>query len=944
MNFSVLHTCAFVIVNFLLISINFITAQHSPEIIAHRGAKSLAPENTISAFAAAIDMGVDYIELDVRKSLDDSLMVMHDSTVNRTTNFSGGLNTFTYAQLKNMDAGSYFSNNFTGEEIPTLYEVLHFAKGKTKICIELKDPNIEVQAVNLIQQMNLVNDVVLFSFDLNQLQLIKLINPAIKVCYLQHLISLNDIDDLININGEYVGSGGDPPMSSILYANYFGIDFWKWTINSTEEMKHRMTQGINGIITDYPQDLICLKTLFMNHGLIASWHFDNNVGNLIDDESGNLNNGTTYNTNWSNGLNGSSLSFNGSSSYASFNHSSAFNTVFKEASISVWVNLNQLPSSISNSFGPIFDSDQDAYILYLDKANAELRFKVKDINGNAERPGIPESYLSTGNWHHVAGVCNNEDVLIYLDGMLIDNHTNQALDTLIQNQIAEIGRNNGNYFNGKLDELKIFNRALTPVEVEMLYQQSSYFCTDTTQVILPLDSFISPVSSDLASCDSIELNFNIQKNINTSLHFEGISDYININSTAPDLANYSHSFFSWIKAPTAILNQRIFSINTHNGNNRSLFGIYNNKMNLYHDGNYYSGITTITDGLWHYVGYSWNNNTKVLRIFVDGFTDGIFTNIDLKSSKTDLISLGQEFDGLTASNVYKGEMMHISVWKNAITIAEQFDMYHNGITPSHPKYIYLVGHYLGQTNCTNQLQDFSMYQHHGLSYPKLKLKYDTITNYDFSNTSHQWTTLGGLLLGDSNIVHSTLFGTDQIIYNQTNITGQTFTDTFQVSVHVPNQIDLGLDTSVCLGENFYIQPDTTYLSYLWNNNSSSNQFYFESNLYGVGNHTVFVNATDQNNCEVNDTLQIEVIDCSSIIETNKNDIIIYPNPVEGQIHLRIPENDKLTEVNFFTIDGKFIQKSYSGTIDVSTFKAGVYIIEVNTINFSKPQKIKIIKK
>ena len=307
-------------------------------------------------------------------------------------------------------------------------------------------------------------------------------------------------------------------------------------------------------------------------------------------------------------------------------------------------------------------------------------------------------------------------------------------------------------------------------------------------------------------------------------------------------------------------------------------------MNMYHDGNYYSGITTITDGFWHYVGYSWNNNTKVLRIFVDGFTDGIFTNIDLKSTSTDLISLGQEFDGLTASNVYKGEMMHISVWKNAITTAEQFDMYHSGITPSHPKYIYLVGHYLGQTNCNNQLQDFSMYQHHGLTFPKLKLKYDTTTNYNFSNTIHQWTTLGGLLLGDSNVLHSTLFGTDQIIYNQANITGQTFTDTFQVTVHVPNQIDLGLDTSVCLGENFHIQPDTTYLSYLWGNNSSSNQFYFESNLYGAGNHIVFVNATDQNNCEVNDTLQIEVIDCSIIMETNKNDIIIYPNPVEEQIH------------------------------------------------------------
>ena len=83
--------------------------------------------------------------------------------------------------------------------------------------------------------------------------------------------------------------------------------------HSNRGMKHRMTKGINGIITDYPQDLICLKTLFMNQGWLLL-EFDSNTGNLIHDKSGNLSNGTTYNTNWSNGLNGSSLSFNGSSS------------------------------------------------------------------------------------------------------------------------------------------------------------------------------------------------------------------------------------------------------------------------------------------------------------------------------------------------------------------------------------------------------------------------------------------------------------------------------------------------------------------------------------------------------------------------------------------------------------------------------------------------------
>ena len=256
----------------------------------------------------------------------------------------------------------------------------------------------------------------------------------------------------------------------------------------------------------------------------------------------------------------------------------------------------------------------------------------------------------------------------------------------------------------------------------------------------------------------------------------------------------------------------------------------------------------------------------------------------------------------------------------------------------------MVGHYLGQTNCTNQLQDYSSYQNHGLSYPNIKYQYDTSLNYNVANTTHQWLTKSCKVLSDTNLLNYILHQNEQIIYSQSNITGQTFTDTFQVSVHVPNQIDLGEDTSVCLGENFYIQPDTSYLSYLWSNNSITNHFYFESNLYGAGNHTVFIDATDYNNCEVSDTLQIEVIDCSSILESHKNNIIIYPNPVEDQIHLRIPENDKLTEVNLFTIDGKFIQKSYSKTINISKFKAGVYCLEVNTINSSYSQKLNIIKK
>ena len=635
--------CIIILHLVLFYQINF--CQFSHEIIAHRGAKSLAPENTIPAFSIAIDMKVDFIELDVRKSLDDSLMVMHDSTVNRTTNHSGGLNTFTYTQLKNMDAGSYFSSAYTGVEIPTLYEVLAFARGKSKICIELKSQNIELQTIQLIQNMNLVNQVVIFSFDLYQLQLIKSIDPAFQVCYLQSEITLSDVDDLINIGGEYVGSGGSPAISTVLYANYYGIKFWSWTINNTKEMNFLLSQSVDGIITDYPQDLICLNTLLMNSGKIAEWQFDNNSGNIIQDNTGNLNTGIINNANWSNGINGSCLDFNGTNSYVSLPPNSSTDQISEAVSISVWINLNQLPSNMTHPFGPIYDSDQDSYILYLAKANAELRFKVTDLSGDTERPGIPESYLTTGNWHHIVGVYNNEDALIYLDGMLIDNHYNADIDTLISGQIAEIGRNNGSYFNGKLDELKIFNRALLPNEVYMLSNQNSFNCQDTSNLIISLDSLNYSISNHLSFCDSGTINITNNSIYNTPWQFNGITDYININSTSAEIAGNSHSFFTWIKTTPSANSQRIFSINTNKGENVSLFGIENGKIDIYNSGNNYSGLTDIADGLWHFVGYSWSKTSQVLKLYVDGFPDLIFSNIDLTSTCTDFISLLRNLTG-----------------------------------------------------------------------------------------------------------------------------------------------------------------------------------------------------------------------------------------------------------------------------------------------------------
>lgn len=97
-------------------------------VIAHRGASGYAPENTIAAFRKAVAMGVTFIETDLHLSRDARFVAIHDGTLDRTTNGKGAVHEFTLADLRKLDAGSWFGSEFAGERIPTLEEILQFAK------------------------------------------------------------------------------------------------------------------------------------------------------------------------------------------------------------------------------------------------------------------------------------------------------------------------------------------------------------------------------------------------------------------------------------------------------------------------------------------------------------------------------------------------------------------------------------------------------------------------------------------------------------------------------------------------------------------------------------------------------------------------------------------------------------------------------------------------
>ncbi|WP_026369197.1 glycerophosphodiester phosphodiesterase [Kallotenue papyrolyticum] len=155
-----------------------------PYLIGHRGASGYAPENTMASFERAVAMGVDAIELDVHPTRDGELVVIHDPTLERTTNGRGLVSAHTLAELQQLDAGSWFDPAFAGERIPSLSEVLAWARGRTKVVIEIKQgpifyQGIEAQLLATLERTGMRDQVLVISFDHHSVRALKRLAPEI---------------------------------------------------------------------------------------------------------------------------------------------------------------------------------------------------------------------------------------------------------------------------------------------------------------------------------------------------------------------------------------------------------------------------------------------------------------------------------------------------------------------------------------------------------------------------------------------------------------------------------------------------------------------------------------------------------------------------------------------------------------------------------------------
>ena len=232
------------------------------EILAHRGASGTAPENTIAAFKKALIDGCDGFEFDVQQTKDGEIVVFHDWTLERTSNGSGYLRDHTLNELKKLDAGSWFSDNFIGEKIPTLEETLDIIPDDKLINIELKEEHsvergTEKKVLDIIRKYPTKN-IIVSSFSHNLLKNLKELDDSIKVGILLECALVN-LDLYIKNLGFKIDAYH--PGKSFLnkkdvdYLNSMGIDINVWTVNTTKDLNLLKDMGVTRIITNFPKEI-----------------------------------------------------------------------------------------------------------------------------------------------------------------------------------------------------------------------------------------------------------------------------------------------------------------------------------------------------------------------------------------------------------------------------------------------------------------------------------------------------------------------------------------------------------------------------------------------------------------------------------------------------------------------------------------------------------------
>ncbi len=235
-------------------------------VIAHRGFSAAAPENTLAAVDAAIDVGADMVEIDVTLSADSHVVVIHDEALDRTTDGSGEVARLTLSELKELDAGSWFDPRFAGERIPSLDEVLVRVRDRILLNIEIKGEavgrGIAGKVVAAIREHGMTDRVIVSSFSPEALREMRALAPEIRTAVLYNT-EHHEGRDAVEIVADLGASAFNIKRQRLTRRMHrrcreHGIPVGIYTVNEPRRMRRMVARSVDAIFTDHPDRLLAV--------------------------------------------------------------------------------------------------------------------------------------------------------------------------------------------------------------------------------------------------------------------------------------------------------------------------------------------------------------------------------------------------------------------------------------------------------------------------------------------------------------------------------------------------------------------------------------------------------------------------------------------------------------------------------------------------------------
>ncbi len=236
---------------------------YTPLVIAHRGLSSRFPENTMRSIREALRLRVDAIEIDVRSTKDGVLILMHDETLDRTTDGRGAVGELTWSEISRLDAGSWMSPDFAGERVPRLDEVLAEVAGRVVLHIEVKEPATVRRIVHTVKLHKAEEWVVIASFHEEALTRSRQLEPRIPVTLIAGPLQVERGGGPENLIFRAVARGacGLALHHSLItrdlthYARARNMSLVAWTVNDPSEARRLAEAGVGAIVTDAPDNI-----------------------------------------------------------------------------------------------------------------------------------------------------------------------------------------------------------------------------------------------------------------------------------------------------------------------------------------------------------------------------------------------------------------------------------------------------------------------------------------------------------------------------------------------------------------------------------------------------------------------------------------------------------------------------------------------------------------